>query len=805
MKLPRVKQKRRETIFEQEFKGLNQNLRIDSGEFNFMRNITLDHYPVIGTRQGFRERYSYSGNANGLHEYKENTLMAVFGQTLYTDITDECQGHAVSGSSDLLEDSEKSFATIGTKTVIMPDKVIYDDKTKKLEKIEKNVRWDYPATSGAFYRLCRLIPCDIEGTTAWEKGHRVYETADEDHAPAVPVDGDWWFNIDEQIWYEYSAENSRWQKIELGYSKLIPVLTSTASLYTREENPTEEDVDNLDAVRAFFQEFAPLDSINIKMANMDNWSYLEEDEYVDYPIYALVENLAIGYDAWHNPKYKMDLVIGVQAFTNMVCYDIRRVCPDLEHIVASNNRIWGANQKEHELFACKLGDPTQWYNYIGLASDSYAVSLGFDAEITAGCEYNNYVHFFTEDKIIKIYGDYPSNYQFRGVPADGVVSGAHETLVQVEGLLFWVSPVGVVSYDGSQPYIRSHNLKPNYLSGKKVVSGRDGTKYVMSVDGGNEFGVYAYDVSLGMWSTFGLLPFKKAAQLKNALCFINSGGKLVTLCDRYLTEDIALDSENVFVTTGRTGVDDFTWSDSNYMKRFFVDHFGDFTAASASDVTTTVFNGNVNIETKRDYWTGHGFKNAGCVFPVIFENEEGPAKKYELYYETNDPENSVVTVTVIDEESSEVIENYENVKTGDIIDIPVGWIVAFVTFGCHHVHDYEEEECYFSNIRMKEAEKEDIMWDLETGDLGLDTPNQKYISRIQLRMDLRGSLQIDLQYDNDDLTNVYLAHSDHLKSITVPITVRRCDHFKIRMSGFGQFKLYSMGYQLSEGSERCLI
>ena len=95
---------------------------------------------------------------------------------------------------------------------------------------------------------------------------------------------------------------------------------------------------------------------------------------------------------------------------------------------------------------------------------------------------------------------------------------------------------------------------------------------------------------------------------------------------------------------------------------------------------------------------------------------------------------------------------------------------------------------------------------VETGNLGLDTPNQKYISRIQMRIDYAGTLKVGIAYDNEkDFTQVHASVSDHMRSITVPINVRRCDHFRIRMDGVGQVKLYSLGYVVDEGGERCLI
>jgi len=114
----------------------------------------------------------------------------------------------------------------------------------------------------------------------------------------------------------------------------------------------------------------------------------------------------------------------------------------------------------------------------------------------------------------------------------------------------------------------------------------------------------------------------------------------------------------------------------------------------------------------------------------------------------------------------------------------------------------------FSNIVLRKIvrSEEALEWDLETGNLGLDTPNQKYISRIQQRVDYNGSLKVEIAYDNaSEYTKVHESTSDHMRSITVPIKVKRSDHFRIRLSGTGEVRLYSFGYQTDEGGDRCLI
>ena len=114
----------------------------------------------------------------------------------------------------------------------------------------------------------------------------------------------------------------------------------------------------------------------------------------------------------------------------------------------------------------------------------------------------------------------------------------------------------------------------------------------------------------------------------------------------------------------------------------------------------------------------------------------------------------------------------------------------------------------FKDIIIREVWREDeaLQWEAVTGNLGLDTPNQKYISRLQLRIEYEGTLNIGISYDNDPaFENVHESSSVHMRSATVSINVRRCDHFRLKLNGVGQANLYSMGYYTEDGSARCLI
>lgn len=101
-------------------------------------------------------------------------------------------------------------------------------------------------------------------------------------------------------------------------------------------------------------------------------------------------------------------------------------------------------------------------------------------------------------------------------------------------------------------------------------------------------------------------------------------------------------------------------------------------------------------------------------------------------------------------------------------------------------------------------DERDFEWFAETGDIGLDSPDHKYVSKIQLRLDVdEGSLVcISVQYDHEtEWREEYRINPHTRRNYTVPVIPRRCDTMRIRFSGHGSFRLYSMAKTIEQGSD----
>ena len=98
-----------------------------------------------------------------------------------------------------------------------------------------------------------------------------------------------------------------------------------------------------------------------------------------------------------------------------------------------------------------------------------------------------------------------------------------------------------------------------------------------------------------------------------------------------------------------------------------------------------------------------------------------------------------------------------------------------------------------------------VSWLAETGALGVEDPDKKYISRVQLRvqLSLNSTFRVSIDYDSrGQWQQVCTLRGAGLESFDIPIHPRRCDHFRLRLEGQGEAKLYSLSKTITEGGRR---
>ena len=103
-----------------------------------------------------------------------------------------------------------------------------------------------------------------------------------------------------------------------------------------------------------------------------------------------------------------------------------------------------------------------------------------------------------------------------------------------------------------------------------------------------------------------------------------------------------------------------------------------------------------------------------------------------------------------------------------------------------------------------EPDEDTVEWMAETGELGISSPDMKYISRITMRMSMEVGALLDIyaQYDmSEEWIPVCHIRGTSLRSFSIPIRPRRCDFMRLRFVGKGMCKIYSMTKTIEQGSE----
>ena len=101
--------------------------------------------------------------------------------------------------------------------------------------------------------------------------------------------------------------------------------------------------------------------------------------------------------------------------------------------------------------------------------------------------------------------------------------------------------------------------------------------------------------------------------------------------------------------------------------------------------------------------------------------------------------------------------------------------------------------------------KEDaIEWYAETGVIGCSAIDKKYVSRMSLRLSVGIGTRVYVfaEYDSSGVWELMATITGtRLGTFTFPIKPKRCDHFRLRISGTDECKIYSISKTLEQGSD----
>ncbi len=241
-----------------------------------------------------------------------------------------------------------------------------------------------------------------------------------------------------------------------------------------------------------------------------------------------------------------------KAVTESGSVTLKRSVPDMDFICSNDNRLWGC--KADTIYACKLGDPTNWNVFDGLASDSWSVDVGSSGDFTACFSYKGFPIFFKEDHVYKVYGEKPNTYQAMGSATLGVLAGSSKSLAIAGETLYYLSRAGVVAYNGGMPVPVSEDL--GVIPFIKSVAGSDGGRYYCSMDRKDgTHAVFVYDQRLSMWFKEDGLEVLQTA-FDGGLLSLSKTGDLFYLGSALFTTSGAQEEPN-FHSMVETG--EYTW------------------------------------------------------------------------------------------------------------------------------------------------------------------------------------------------------------------------------------------------------
>ena len=415
------------------FGGLDCGTVISDNRFNDELNMGGCEYPLLAPR---RKRAFFNVCGPRLHGlFAKSRLIYINNGTLYYG------GEAVEGLSLPDIDGERQLVSMGAKVIIFPDKLYLN--TADLT--------DYGPLEACFETQ--------EGTQVTCTLTRGDGTLYEDYVissvePEEAVNGKLWLDtsLTPNVLKQYSEALGMWVELEETYVRI--------------------------ACEGIDKSFEIYDGVELSgfECNELNGSFIIRDKGEGYLVVSAILN---------------------NTLTQSAPIKIERRLPQMDFVVESGNRLWGCSSKNNEIYASRLGDPTNFNSFMGVSTDSYTATVGSDGEFTGAIAFRGYLIFFKENCIHKIYGQNPP-YTINTSYIRGVQKGSEKSLCIVNETLYYKSPNGICAFEGGVPINVSAPLGDAYYT--NAVAGVLGNKYYVCMT--NKHGrrvLFNYDESRNIW------------------------------------------------------------------------------------------------------------------------------------------------------------------------------------------------------------------------------------------------------------------------------------------------------------------
>lgn len=492
------------------FAGVNYGDGVADGELENSRNVTSERFPCLSPRAGRNTEGEYE---NATAVYYKGKRFVVDGTKLLYD------GEAIA----TVYAGKKQFASINSKVVIFPDKIMFDMEAGEVRSLIA----EYTSDAGMLEVIngkavaAHLGSFHAEVIRSGNIGGKDYSEASilETKRPfsrklaSVSVNAETGTITFGATSTCPKAENiyagmlfiseslgadgvTTWGKVTNRYASLI---TPTPPGGTPSDTPRRYGFDyEIYGVKgADFEQFDGFEALNFRKG--DTVEISGATTFPDYNRSYTIRDF--GTYTTGDGETLPTMIFDADVFqTNGVeagAVTIKRKVPNLTVVTESNNRLWGA--EGNTIFASALGDPTNFYTYDGLDTDSYAVAVASEGVFTGCCGFGNSVLFWKEDKLHKILGAYPSQYTMYEYNVPGVKRGSEHSLVNVNEVIYYHAREGVYRYSGGSPELISENFGLRRF--QEAAAGAEGDRYYISMQDvtSKEWGLWVYDILRGIW------------------------------------------------------------------------------------------------------------------------------------------------------------------------------------------------------------------------------------------------------------------------------------------------------------------
>lgn len=511
MKYPQLQQPVTSRTIVDVFRGYNHNARISDGEFYDMRNLTSDVAPVLSPRKA-RGLYLQAGNVQGM--IAKDSLCYIDGSCFVMNAY-----RVDMGLSTEEEDCPKKLISMGAYVIILPDKkYINTANLTDWGNIDAEVTTTAPVT---------FSPCRQDGTAFSPN----YIQPTEPEGPENMA-----------LWMDTSATPHSLKQ----WSDSAGMWSSIATTYIRIQcTGIGKAFSQYDGIHITIPE--GMTAEQLKELNGSAIVYAKDDDFI--------------------------AVVGIldEETTIEEHITVSRKMPVMDFVIENDNRLWGCRYGQNnkgevvnELYACKLGDFRNWNCYMGISTDSYAVSLGSDGQFTGAITHAGYPIFFKENCMHKVYGQIPANFQVQTTACRGVQKGCSRSLAIVNEILYYKSQHAICAYDGSLPAEISYSLGDvQYCN---AVAGAHGNKYYVSMQNttSGEWDFLVYDTAKGMWHKEDNLQAAQLCSCRDEMYCSLTDGKIITILGSGESYE-----ENV-AWMAETGIINASLPDRQYLNRISI-------------------------------------------------------------------------------------------------------------------------------------------------------------------------------------------------------------------------------------------